>query len=383
MADTITHLRGDDYDQHIAFLDAAFAKNSERSFARILPALYQPTDPSMATQLVIQRDGQTAACVGLFPITWHLGARTLRIAGIGGVSVAQAFRGQGLMRQLMIHAAQRAIDDGYDLSYLGGQRQRYAYFGWESAGVLLDFHLTRDNIRHTLGDQQPCALTLRPFAADDEAAVAALHRRSFSRCDRPRLADTLGHWLHRPVVGVRADGAIAAYAVLANEGQRVVELVAEDDAAGLAMCCALLSGEHRALDIQHDAFPRPWPRRLAALAESQRIAPSGNWRIFDWPATLGALLQACCDLTPMAEGRVVLEIDGQCYALRVEGGLADCQRCDGPAEVSGDGLAMTRLLFGPLRPSLVRPVSQASAAAASLLEAWCPLPLSIPHQDHV
>ena len=77
-----------------------------------------------ATVVFIRRDGCLAAVVGIFPIEWHVGSTTLRMAGIGGVCTDPQRRGQGLMSRLMRHVVDAVRADGYDLSYLGGQRQK-------------------------------------------------------------------------------------------------------------------------------------------------------------------------------------------------------------------------------------------------------------------
>ena len=79
---------------------------------------------------------------------WKLGQTTLEIAGIGGVSSHPRSRGAGYMRQLMHHLVQRMRDEGKHLSWLGGQRQRYAYFGYEDCGVSHTYTLSKTNLRH-------------------------------------------------------------------------------------------------------------------------------------------------------------------------------------------------------------------------------------------
>ena len=58
----------------------------------------------------------------------------------------------GYMQQLMAHCVQAAPAEGFHLSWLGGQRQRYGYSGYEKCGVYYRLTLSQTNVRHVLGD---------------------------------------------------------------------------------------------------------------------------------------------------------------------------------------------------------------------------------------
>ena len=105
----------------------------------------------------------------------------------------------------------------------------------------------------------------------------------------------------------------------------------------------------------------------------------GNWQVFDWPAVVGSLLALQAEARPLAHGSVVVAIDGQRRALQLSVGPdgSGCQWTDARPDVSTDAFTAMRMLFGPLPPSLV----QSLPASASALEAWCPLPLSLPRLD--
>ena len=55
------------------------------------------------------------------------------------------------MQRLMRRCVEEARTQGYHLSWLGGQRQRYAYFGYERCGTAIQFNLNKSNIAHTTG----------------------------------------------------------------------------------------------------------------------------------------------------------------------------------------------------------------------------------------
>lgn len=61
---------------------------------------------------------------------------------LGNMAVDAHARGQGLMSLLMQDAVERCRREGYDLAVLGGQRQRYARFGFEGNCADRTFRLT-------------------------------------------------------------------------------------------------------------------------------------------------------------------------------------------------------------------------------------------------
>ena len=176
MNDEIERLSANDFEELIVFLDGAFECPLDHSFRQFLPLIYQPTDALMSCNLAIRRAGRIAAVVGVFPITWHFGDTVLRVAGVGGVSTDPELRGQGLMSRLMEQASECIREGGYHLSHLGGQRQRYNYYGWETAGVRSSLTVNRANLRHT-GAGRAVTVQLEVLDADDLETVRALKCR--------------------------------------------------------------------------------------------------------------------------------------------------------------------------------------------------------------
>lgn len=385
-ADIVERLTVEQFDELIDTLNEVFSEHAPHDFRRLIPAIYRPTPEHAGHNLIIRRDGCIAAIVGVFPIEWRIGNRTLRVAGIGGVATRLAYRGQGLMRTLMHAAIEQIQRDGYHLSYLGGQRQRYRYYGWECAGTALRMRLTQDNLHHALPADSLPRLTLCPMSENPALLdqVAALHQSQSTYCVRPRdvLADYLHQWHRQAWVACDEADKIRGYVVGRKEGGTVTELVGEDAPATLATAAAWV------MMVGNDEFLVPSLiddrlRAVDAVAEQTTIQSSGNWRIFDWPATISALLAARHAASPLPQGEVTIHITDRqtTLGLTVDEHQCACQTMapGAPADLSIDSLKATRLLFGPVPPHIVAdlPVS------AAILSAWCPLPLAIPQMDHV
>ena len=383
MSTAISRLHAADFEEALDVLNLAFGKAPPRDFEAILPALYRRGEEQMNWNFALRERGRIRAIVGLFPLVCRWGGATLRVAGIGGVSCHPRTRGRGYMQQLMAHCVQAAPAAGFHLSWPGGQRQRYGYFGYEKCGVYYQLTLSQTNVRHALGPAD-FGIDFRPLGREDrthlQGAIGLHDAQPFRAMRDPhRFYDLLLSWGHRPYVAHARDGRMIGY------------LIAHADRTCVTELCAVHEGEPE-LDVAAAWVQRygdtrfelpPWSRllpKLARLCEGASAASSGNWQIFDWATTLDALLKARAALVPLMDGAVVVEIAG-CgrVALEVRDMAAQCVRTEATPALQLDPLAAMRLLCGPLPPSLVVPLP----AAAAPLEQWCPLPLFLSRQDAV
>ena len=387
MNDEIERLSANDFEELIVFLDGAFECPLDHSFRQFLPLIYQPTDALMSCNLAIRRAGRIAAVVGVFPITWHFGDTVLRVAGVGGVSTDPELRGQGLMSRLMEHASECIREGGYHLSHLGGQRQRYNYYGWETAGVRASLTVNRANLRHT-GAGRAVTVQLEVLDADDLETVRALKCRHDSQISWCEYADEafpryLVNWSVTAHVARDDSGKIIGYALVDKAGTTIVELVVDNADVACAVIRALIESEGvpDTVAVNTDRLPACFVRALSAVAENSTTGRSGNWQIYDWPAVTGAALAFRHAAQALPAGEVVLAIEGLDQAVRLQ--VSDhgtvSEYTDADADLRLPPMTATRLLFGPLAPAAVVPLE----GKATVLQVWCPLPLSLSTQDSV
>lgn len=380
MADEIMRLRAADFGELMPFLTRAFGYAEPDWFATHLPTLYRPTDERMACNLAVRRNGRLAAVVGVFPFAWRVGGSELRVAGIGGVGTDPDLRKSGLMRLLMDRALAEIRAAGFHLSYLGGQRQRYRYWGWERAGAEIRAVVNPANLRHEMGgDALGVSLSLPSNDPEEIATLRALHDAQPSHCNRAPgfFMDHLRLWGSNVQVA-RVAGRVVGYAVIDRKWNHVSELVACDLPVAREIIRAVV-GEGPEITF---SFPSgDLARSVALFAEKVSVEESGNWQVFDWPTTLTALLRARRQDGELSTGEIVLGIRGEPrrLALRVGANEAVCEPTDAPAALELDAPAMLQFLCGPLLPSQRTRLPPAAAC----LDAWCPLPLRLSRQDHV
>jgi predicted N-acetyltransferase YhbS len=382
MHQNIVQLRAEDFEEAMDFLNLAFSVHSAHDFARLLPLLYRPTDRHMSCNYAIRKNGRIRAVVGLFPLTWQVGDAKLRVAGIGGVSTHTNDRGTGLMSALMPHCVAQMRAQGYHLSYLGGRRQRYLYFGYERCGLKTSYSVSPTNLKHCFEGSPD--LRLVPIEADDSKNIArakALHDAQSVHCHRP-LEDFYLHclsWSSKPFAALDGDGRMVGYLVANAASGYVAEVHAEKHTIALDMVRAWVEKEG-SVNLSAHPLSGGLAHALGRCCEQAEVRASGNWQIFDWVAVVDALLQAQHLTAPLVKGTVVLGIEGYgALQLQVDGGAARCIATDAAADLLCDAPTAMRLLFGPLPPTHVLPLP----AAAAPLESWCPLPLTWTSQDGV
>ena len=373
MSERIVQLRAADFEEAMDLLNYAFGySHGPHDFPSLLPKVYRPTDELMRCNYAIRRDGRLVAAVGIFPLTWHVGGAALRVAGIGGVSTHPRYRGRGLMIELMNHCVEEIRAAGYPLSWLSGLRHRYRHFGYEQCGSELRFTLERDGLR--AAGVGGTGIEFRRLTEDDPLLADAhrLHAGQPMRCERP-LAEFVAiccSWNNRPYAAV-AGSELAGYLIAGGDASQVTELVAADVPTTLRIAAAWCA--HRdipsvtvAVSPAHTALVRS----LDAIAEGTTVRFADSWQVFDWPATLTALLRERVRAGGAEPGSLVLQIgETDRLRLRVDGTRAGAVPTDEPAEITMDKIAAMRALFGPLRPPL--PVS------------WFPLPAHLPHAHRV
>jgi predicted acetyltransferase len=111
-------------------------------FERTWPHICLDKNERGLKHLGIRDKGKVVSHVGFIPVKMKLPGAALNIAGIGAVATYEKYRGKGFMK-LQLNYAERLMNAGdFDISWLGGDRKRYGYFGWENGGRLMEYCIT-------------------------------------------------------------------------------------------------------------------------------------------------------------------------------------------------------------------------------------------------
>ncbi len=194
----------------IETLDEVFFSEEETRFMTLLPKLYKDKFNPAEHNVIIKEDGVIKAAVGCYPIDVTAAGRKLRIMGIGNVAVTKDCRRKGYMIELMNMALEKMIAEGYDYSLLGGQRQRYEYFGYVPAGSAINFTINKGNISRLRNGNTETSFSAKPLEEGDAqniAKIKALYDKMPFRAERSEenMFDILNSWKCKPYVVSEGD----------------------------------------------------------------------------------------------------------------------------------------------------------------------------------
>jgi predicted N-acetyltransferase YhbS len=372
-----------DYDELMDFSNYVFSHaHGPTDFPGLLPKLYRREYFMEGTHYLAREGGRIRAAVGAYPLTLNVLGEALPGRGIGMVSVHPYARSRGYMRALMGMALADMRRDGIVFSCLGGQRQRYEYFGFTPAGTRIVFECRRANIRHFLGKDASPALSLRRLNAGD-AELEDVYRAHQSKAarferDRGKFFDILSSWKNRAFV-LLDENRFAGYLIYngaentenaenAENAENIIEEInlADSGRAAEALACFLryFEGKDRV-----SVAVQPWEtaklKAFAAFAEDYHITTAYSFAVFDWRPFLSALLRlkgaddgnGGGPARPLPDREAAFRIAGgsagsreYCFRIAVKNGGARALPDSGEGAITLDPLRAARFFFSPLSP---------------------------------
>ena len=100
-----------------------------------------------------------------------VGTRTLRVGGISSVCTHPDYRRRGLMTKLLSYVIAYMKREGFAVSDLGGDTQRYRRFGWENAGQRYVYRITP---RSMSASRPPHGFTVSRYSGTEEEVFSTL-----------------------------------------------------------------------------------------------------------------------------------------------------------------------------------------------------------------
>ncbi|MDR1325057.1 MAG: GNAT family N-acetyltransferase [Treponema sp.] len=373
----------DDYDEVIDLANYVFsAARSPIDFPSLLPKLYSREYFMDSIHYIAKEDSRIKAVIGAYPLEMKVMADTLPGRGIGMVSVHPYARSRGYMKTLMNMALEDMRQDNMAFSCLGGQRQRYEYFGYTPLGSHLAFDCNKRNTHHTLGRDFVSSLSLKRITAKDDAlldAIYQLHRAKpcHTTRQRDRLFALLSSWCAN--VYVISGSAFLGYAI--QRGNEITELnLSEPEQYPEAIKLLLDTLGEDSVTVR--ARPEE-QRKIAALsgfAESCKLRSAYSFAFFDFYRTLKAFVKLACATRRVSDGSVIIKINGDApFTLTVSGGTPSFTPATGHANISLPSIAEAAHFFF----SWTTPFADEQARDVPFLQSLLPLPLSWESADEV
>ena len=357
------------------FINLVFSQAHEpHHFNELLSKVYAHDDYA-PIHYIARVDGRIRAAVALAPMTLQLdGDHALKLGFIGSVSVHERSRSEGHMKALMKMALDDAREKGFDLLTLGGQRQRYGYWGFENGGAHLTFHINSANMRHGLKDIACDQVKIRKITDEKDAALDTIYAMSAAQkmiChrDRARFLEIMQSW-YKNLYALEVGGRLAGYYY--GDSGSMQELVLENEEDLLPVIKAWMQGRnHGSITVPMHLAGRA--QAIKAFAEGYTVEDSHMFLIYDWAKVLKASLEMKHGCAPVASGRFVFEVEGEGrFAVSMEDGHAEITETEEAAEMTFTRRKAVEFFFSPF---------SAFYAPNALLRSWLPLPLDIPGAD--
>lgn len=364
----------DDRNAYIDFINYVFSQaHQPHDFKALLPKVYADGRMSRVEHfLATDENGNIRGCVALLTYEISIMGKLLKVGFIGSVSVHPYARGENHMKHLMAMVEQWMIDNKYDIGLLGGNRQRYQYFGYSKGGVRLSFTYTATNVRHALRDVDCSGIAIREITDNADALldeVLALHetRPVHVLRERERLLDISHSWKCKLYAALR-ENRFAGYFV-ANDDGTIAEWQMKDPADNPKVLKQWFahSGARR-IRISAQPVEAEWIDFLDSTCEDMAISEDENQRIFNWHNVLEALLLLKRSVNGISDGECRLCVDGQPLCIRITGGnisISD-EACADAQSITA--LELQNVLLRPI--AYLRPVTVGGAPAD-----WFPLPV--------
>lgn len=366
-----------DWPKIIDFIDLVFSQSARpHDFAALIPKVYGDGHDYSHIHAIALEDGEIRGCVAVLPVDMTIAGQQLRMGYLGSVSVHRLSRGAGHMKKTMQMQIEKAKADGLDLIVLGGQRQRYGYFGFYPAGHGYEYSVTQSNVRHALKDVDASAFTFEALEAGvgSEYAYALYQQQpvcgSRTAENFAELALTFESkgWL------ILENGQKAGYLIASNDGKGIREIVLQNPAQVPAVLKAWLALQQvRGLYVDAAPYNVTLNRTLAAFAEYYSLGQDGLVHCLNYANVIRCWMTLKNSISPLSEGMLRLNIDGETIEIKVADGVVSAEKTDAPADLSLTAEEAHYLLFSANR--FYAPVIPGIPAE------WFPLPLFIPRPE--
>ena len=230
------------------------------------------------------------------------------------------------MRELMDRVVEKAKSDGIDLLALTGQRQRYGYFGFESAGTTLRYTITDTNVRHTLKDIDCSCISFLPIEKATKEQIDTVlkiyeKRPAHTLRGRDEYINIMSSWETQTNL-IFNGGQLVGYIYGAF---REIVLEKEELLYPVIKAYFNISGTTKA-EISVQPFEKHRADLLCAICETRCIAPSSQIKVMNWENVLSAFLCLKAKASALCDEEKVVKIADEVLKLSVKSGVATVKK---------------------------------------------------------
>lgn len=386
MAEELYYGRGKDEDNKklIAFLDEVFfcEEDDDRDFLHLLPKCYKDQYRPAYNNFVVQdENGEFRSAIGSFYNDMTVADEHFKTCCIGNVAVGKEYRGKGYMKELLKMSIDAMIENDTDIAYLGGQRQRYGFFGFETAGTSYGFGFSVKALKHSFGNMPSGLVATRLEEGDLESIknIEKLYSKIPVMSNRPLESyyDILGSWRDETYI-LTKDGEFIGYYIFNHSKDTLYEWDAIDTKyfPNLVMS-AVENTDHKGVTLAVAPFEPEKMDFCTKNADGHRINNCEMILVYHFKKSIRAYLKAKSSYAKLCDGEMTVLIHGingdEKMRITVKDNVTSVEDFDGTPEFELDHHTATRIFFSNF-------VSDRAVLPANLQQ-WFPLGLYLSSSD--
>ncbi len=348
---TYTKAEPKDREDIIDFINYVFSNaHNPHDFKTLLPKIYSDKYDYSDEHYIAKEDGKIKACVMLHKTEQKILDTTLKVGGIGSVSVHPYSRSKGYMKHLMAMALDELKSD-LDIGFLGGQRQRYEYFGFEPAGIMFSFKVDMTNVRHAYNTVDNADINIKKVNETDTEIIKCMQSLQSTQSIsgvRPLeyFYDIMSSW-HNELYSVYFKDRIIAYASI--RGNSVLELILEQSKYIKPVIKSIVNDTIKgSVTFSADVFNKDILNELSDVCENYTVGVNESYLINNYPKVIEAYLKLKSQTEQLENGALTIKIDEKCYEICVNDKDIKIIETENQADISLTSLEALQQLFSPI-----------------------------------
>ncbi len=388
MSEYIFMSRGndDDYTEFMNLINLTFGFEDESvQFLGLLPKLYKKEYKPVENNVVLKVNDEMRSAIGLYYNEMDVLGQKLMCGGIGNVAVHPEHRGKGYMKAVMAYCLDEMKQKMCDISFLGGQRQRYEYFSYHPGGICIRFDFTTTNLRHLFGLNHNPEFIAREIVSPDDPAVGKIEiLHDMSPCKMKRgdknYYDIIKSWRHKPFAIYDNDGDFKGYFIVSENHRWITEFkTVDDNDIKLSAEAMLIACKNERITVNCPEYEKPVCEFFEKCGENISYNNVDLFSVLNYEKTIRAFLNLKASYAPLADGEFTAFILGEKMPERikisVKNNIVSVEETDKKEDIVLNHDDAMKLFFGLY--SIKRFDLPAGCSG------WFPLPLYIYQPDNV
>lgn len=376
--------REEDFDDLVEFINYVFSNDGEETdFRSLLPKLYKKEYKTIENHYIVKENTKIKAVVGTFSMNLKvLDNLSLKVSGIGSVSVHPDSRGCGYMKNLMNMALEDIKKEGIHISYLGGSRQRYEYFGYTPCGQKLSYEINSNNVKHRLKKHINKNMVFKEVKDNDldfvdkAYEIYSKEKFKFSR-DKSGFLDIVKSW-NFDVYSAYNNEIFVGYIVSNKDKSYISELKVNNDEDFISVLTNFIQANNlNKTNLELPVWEKKKIKELNAVAEKIILNNCYQFNVLNYEEIIKQLLSFKATYSNLVNGSISFDVlEYGKFKITVENNKVIIDSLNGDCDIELSHLEAMQLLFSPFGSYLIK-----NEKLCGIIKSWFPMPLFIGTQD--